>query len=216
MDFFHKPGTILCIAKSGSGKSNAFKSIVCNLYYKGLVSDVVVFSYTLHNHEYDWVKPQHKFEGINLEVINKITNYRKELIEAGNQVKPICMIFDDVAGDKNLRDPNVLNALVTRARHYNIYLFYSVQYANLVPPVVRENCSIVMLFKVANQENAKQLWTLTNYGKSLKEFQEFCESELCDYWFLVYNKNEQSNDVNKTHRLLKAPKPEDLKNFVIR
>lgn len=63
------------------------------------------------------------------------------------------MIFDDLIGDasafKNKRS-SILNKLVITHRHLQINLLFTTQYIKAIPPILRANMDIFVLFKFAS------------------------------------------------------------------
>jgi len=63
-------------------------------------------------------------------------------------------IFDDLLGTDafKIRSKSKLNNLVTLCRHHNINLLFTTQYLTAIPPIIRNNVRIWVIFKFANSE----------------------------------------------------------------
>ena len=62
------------------------------------------------------------------------------------------LIFDDLVSDSNAfkRGHFALNHLCIKHRHLQCNLIFTTQYIKAIPPVIRRNCDIFILFKFAN------------------------------------------------------------------
>jgi len=62
--------------------------------------------------------------------------------------------LDDIIGQQNsvigIKKNNFLNNLVIKSRHYQINLIFCVQQIKYLPPIVRNNLTIIQLFKTAS------------------------------------------------------------------
>jgi hypothetical protein len=63
-------------------------------------------------------------------------------------------IFDDLLGTSafKVRSESKLNNLVTLCRHHNINLLFTTQYLTAIPPTIRNNVRLWVVFKFSNSE----------------------------------------------------------------
>lgn len=63
-------------------------------------------------------------------------------------------IFDDLLGTSafKIRSESKLNNLVTLCRHHNINLLFTTQYLTAIPPIIRNNVRLWVVFKFSNSE----------------------------------------------------------------
>jgi hypothetical protein len=65
------------------------------------------------------------------------------------------LVFDDLVGDANAfkRGHSAINNLTIRHRHLQCNLLFTTQYIKAIPPVLRRNLDIFVLFKFANAKS---------------------------------------------------------------
>ena len=63
-------------------------------------------------------------------------------------------IFDDLLGTSafKIRSESKLNNLVTLCRHHSINLMFTTQYLTAIPPIIRNNVRLWVVFKFSNSE----------------------------------------------------------------
>ena len=63
-------------------------------------------------------------------------------------------IFDDLLGTSafKIRSESKLNNLVTLCRHHSINLMFTTQYLTAIPPIMRNNVRLWVVFKFSNSE----------------------------------------------------------------
>jgi len=68
--------------------------------------------------------------------------------------KCIFFIFDDLLGTSafKIRSESKLNNLVTLCRHHSINLMFTTQYLTAIPPIIRNNVRLWVVFKFSNSE----------------------------------------------------------------
>jgi hypothetical protein len=81
-------------------------------------------------------------------------NEFKEPIQVYGDIKPkvIFLIFDDLIGSDAFgnKKKSLVNNLVIKHRHLGINLIFTTQYVKALPPIIRSNCDIFVLFKNAS------------------------------------------------------------------
>lgn len=208
MDFTVINQRILYCGKTGSGKSlllrymldkykHEFRKIYLispteriNNFYKGIVRDTDIFE----NYNESWM---------NL-LIKKLTDYKQENDKSyGN----VCVILDDVVASENLNNSKSLKTLLCRGRHINITVLITVQYINLVSPVVRNNSSYI----ICGKQNKLSVDLLADYyisgNLSRSEFIKMFNENTNDYNFLIINcNNTKTDDVDEYFGTIKCPK----------
>lgn len=106
---------------------------------------------------YKYIKDYKKLNEKDLEILN-LYNFEKP-----NRIpKPpfpfpriIFMVFDDLIGDAmafKKNKGNILNKLVITHRHLQCNLLFTTQYIKAIPPVIRANTDIFILFKFASKK----------------------------------------------------------------
>jgi hypothetical protein len=93
-----------------------------------------------------------------LVILNKYEFTEPELIKDKPKYKHPrinFLVFDDLVGDANAfkRGHSAINNLTIRHRHLQCNLLFTTQYIKAIPPVLRRNLDIFVLFKFANAKS---------------------------------------------------------------
>lgn len=199
-----KPQNILIIAKSNSGKSYWMCYHVNELLKKKKISNVIVMSSTCFNGSYDGIsKKEYQFENINSKYILALLKSRAKAIENKKKITPIALVLDDIVGDKQIRN-SVIDLLFSRSRHYQIYVFLSIQAPKLISPTVRSNSSKIVLFKPQNNELLDTLYQLCPISDTFSEFKKIVQEYVHSYRCLVFDQN-YTGSGNENFHIEKAP-----------
>jgi len=88
-------------------------------------------------------------------------------------------VLDDVIGQQNsvigIKKNNFLNNLVIKSRHYQINLIFCVQQIKYLPPIVRNNLTIIQLFKTASKKLLEQYYDEVSNLLTFEEFLQIFE-----------------------------------------
>ena len=89
------------------------------------------------------------------------------------------LIFDDLVGnDKAFKRTNgKLNNLTIKCRHHHCSMLFTTQYPRAIPPVIRTNIDLWVLFKFASKERV--LEQIYNELSGIMKYEQF--EELYDY-----------------------------------
>ena len=206
---FAAPGTYLTIAKTGSGKTHVFKFILYNLIKQGYVKDVIVVSSTARaNNDYEFIEKRFvltDLEETNLKYLTNVIAYRAKYREETGTLPPgMALILDDISFMSGYRN-DFLSALATKARHYNIFFFYSTQNVKALTPAIRENARVVMLFNVSNWQYLDALYEIAPYGTGKKDLMNFMRDNIHGYHFLSYFASSKEKEDSAKFKVEIAP-----------
>lgn len=149
-----EPHFLMCIvAPVRSGKS----VLLCNLafresYYRDVFSRIVTISSSVELDE--TLAPFRQFEYYSPSSGKELDEYIQ--IASNDPTQSTLLIIDDCAdlikpGDK-------LCKLATKYRHLNMSIIITSQYFMLLPPVIRTNMTVCILFKLANAEELEKIF----------------------------------------------------------
>ena len=122
---------------------------------------VFVFSLTAHiykDSDYDFVPPTNFVYGLDEDLLeDMMTSREREVIKRteNGTMKDIdkwLFIFDDIIGDKKVRQSQPLNNLFVQGRHFAIYALLLCQHATGIPPVIRRNLDVAFCFRPNSQD----------------------------------------------------------------
>jgi len=143
--------TVLEIGKRREGKS--FFTRFQLYHMRGLFSQVFVFTNTKINGFWQTMVPEeYIYEGVDPFVLQALIDHQKKLVEYtyANPDKNInpraCIIFDDCI-DQNMHHMPPLKTLFYNGRHLKCCVFFNIQYAKGLPPGMRENADLAVIFR---------------------------------------------------------------------
>lgn len=140
------------------------------------IEDILLLS------EYNYEKPD--------EVFGNLKNYM------------YVFVLDDVIGQQNsvigMKKNNFINNLVIKARHYQINLIFCVQQIKYLPPIVRNNLTLIQLFKTASNKILESYYEEVSNLLTFDEFlQIFQHATDVKYGSLIIN-----NSLNAKYRFM--------------
>ena len=176
-DIVRKEGgaTIVLYGTRGSGKSHATYHLLHQLMPKRKYTSAFLFSETAKTQEgnFPMIPPVFKFEDLdNLgEVIDRqkqLIAYNKKMEKKGTKKRmkrsAIAIIIDDMVSDRTIRKNTDINRLFTLGRHIShkatgslIDVFILTQYAKAIPPILRQNTDVAILFRQDGYDQRKVL-----------------------------------------------------------
>ena len=102
-----------------------------------------------------------------LEVLENIFDTNQKIKDLGLPIKHYLVLMDDVISESALKKTgsNILQTIATQGRHYNISTVVSLQaYRSSISPIVRSQCSIVMLGRLLSVNEVEDLAAVYNQG----------------------------------------------------
>jgi hypothetical protein len=129
-------------------------------------------------------------EGI--EYIEQVLNANRTIIEqyGADKAPKLCLIYDDVVGDKKLLNHPMFVKSFIACRHFNCTTFICTQSYTAVPRRCRLQCSNVILFGASQDELNILAETYTPARYTKKEFIELASHATKEkYSFLYINMN---------------------------
>ena len=125
--------------------------------------------------KYDFNDPLDLQEDKSNNLLNKLYLKKPKYL----QYRTNFLIFDDLVGDPSAfkRNNGRLNNLTIKCRHHHGSMLFTTQYPRAIPPVIRANIDLWVLFKFASKE--RLLDQIYNEISSLLTIDKF--EELYDY-----------------------------------
>ncbi len=163
----NRPISMLVDGIRNSGKSFLMENILPIIINKNNVRKIILISGTAKiQNNFNFIRKEDKYEP------SQMSEVLKNLVEIQlrkkkrNQTPPrVMVILDDVVGTssngKRLRYNKDLEFLYIGGRHYNIDIITIVQNLLAVPPSIRQNSDILVIFKTPNLN--KQKFIIDNF-----------------------------------------------------
>ena len=162
-----RPISVLVDGIRNSGKTYMMEKIIPDLIVNNGVNKVLLISGTGKIQDnFKFVKKKDRYEPKDLsDVILKLLTIQKRKKEKDGQAPRIMLILDDVvattSGGKSIRFNKELEFLYIGGRHYNIDIITLVQNLLAVPPSIRQNTDVLVIFKTPNMN--KQKFIIENF-----------------------------------------------------
>tara|TARA_R110000737_G_scaffold224042_2_gene238951 strand:- start:591 stop:1289 length:699 start_codon:yes stop_codon:yes gene_type:complete len=198
----------LCIYGSvKQGKTNLLINMTCSKeMYKNRFDEVYFISNTLNGVDNKGkIMKKHFtcFDHYEDKIIEDILDKQKSYPEGE---APLIAIFLDDILSKDFKKTNVVSFLATRYRHYNIgMLCFTSQAVRSVSPMIRGNCSDVIIFKQQSSKEYEKL--MDEYGEffgeeKFREMYELIMSERFAFMYLKLSENPAQLFKNFEERLI--------------
>ncbi len=162
-----RPVSILVDGIRNSGKTFMFEKVIPQLIIRNNVSKTILVSGTGKIQDnFKFVKDKDRYEPKDLtDVILKLLTIQKRKKEKGGRAPRIMLILDDVvgttSGNKSLRYNKELEFIYIGGRHYHIDIITLVQNLLAVPPSIRQNTDVLVIFKTPSWN--KQKFIIENF-----------------------------------------------------
>ena len=204
MSDFSTPAIYLLASPPKSGKSVLIKHIISSLFKKNKLSYGIVFSGSLFNRDYAFLPSKYQYSNYSESAIKSLLRLQIEQIKNDGEAKPAFIIFDDMTASVNFNS-KIMQALITRYRHFNILLIFAIQYIYKAPPILRECSTFFITFYQSTKISIKAIYEcymqdLENY----KKCKEFIQSNCKNFHFILIEKddNEKNKYKYSEHRFL--------------
>lgn len=213
------PSLIILAGSSRSGKTYTTKSLILD-HVKGKdhLNFGLVFTTTKFRCDYTLIPDRYVLEGFDINIIDKYLNTVKEhygsVIEKNQKkgreahigVPASFIVFDDIIPLINQQDKKWKNFIST-FRHYNISLFFSVQYIHMVSPLVRQQADYAFIFFHEQDKSIQALFeTFGGLFEKKKHFKNFLHENTTErYACLVFIKD--AYYLEEKYKKYKAPFP---------
>ena len=173
IDFKETPRVVLCIGKPKKGKSNAIKYWVLKNTIKQPVFQIgIIFSRTGGmGREYDYVPDEYVHQGYDEGKLGAYINELEKYVKKHGRPVPNFVVFDDLLGLLNKRDPFLMNFLAVH-RHLGCTVFMAFQHLNYgTSTTMREICTHAVLFSSKSFNTMRSLFE--NFGTMFKDYRAF-------------------------------------------
>ena len=151
----------LFVGSSGSGKSTLLVSLLTEKrFFKGAFDETIIVSPTCFSDDVQQalnLNPDNCIDDLREApgVIGDLMKEQRELIEkkGAHKAPQICLIYDDVIGDRDLmKSPEFVKSFIA-SRHYNITTMLCSQSYTAVPRRCRLQASNIFYFRGSQSEN---------------------------------------------------------------
>lgn len=196
---------ILLCAKQGSGKTHCINTIL--YYFKDYFECGIVFTNTKFDEPFPSFPDKFIFDYYSEDALTNLMKKQENLVKKGI-TRPCVVIFDDCLDDPGEFSSEPLKKLATQLRHYNITLIMSTQYCNLLPPRIRSNAMIVIMYQSDTKANLESMYE--SFGQRFDTYREFKNYVIGNleekYRFIYYDKNSEEKDIGKIYQVMMCPK----------
>jgi len=142
----HEGANVLMVSSIKSGKTNTLVNLFLNPnFFKDAHDSVYIFSTTLHQDQTGRKLieefPATSYDSFDEGKLQRILDYQQQADD--DEREAIALVFDDLP--HNLKRNSLFFTIASKQRHYGANVFYSVQNFKMVPPVVRNNATNLIL-----------------------------------------------------------------------
>jgi energy-coupling factor transporter ATP-binding protein EcfA2 len=178
------PFRMLIIGSSGSGKTMSLLNIL--RIFTNTFQNIHIITKNSSEPLYQYLEEKMRNKSFKLtEGMNSLP-----LLDDFDKNENSLIVLDDMVLDK---DQSKICEFFIRARKLNISLIYISQSYFLVPKVIRQNLTYLIIKQVSSQRNLKLIaneYSLGLDNKQLKKLYEFCTDEIPNFLLIdINNKN---------------------------
>jgi hypothetical protein len=174
------PFRLLLVAQSHSGKTTCIVNMIThkNMYSKYFEDRIHIFSRNILNDPTFMVLSgeilSNSWDGYLPSILQQVYDNQKKIVETEGKRKDNTrlIILDDVISDVYSRNkPGVLSTMFMMCRHVNISIILTSQQYKLIPKPIRVNCSSLILFRIHNNEELRNIFNEHGGILSYKQFE---------------------------------------------
>jgi hypothetical protein len=198
--FIKTPSLNVFLGASNVGKTHFMLHLIKSL--KSNFDYCVVFSSTLFNNPTIEHLTEEKltFASFSVSALEKLFTFQEK-----NKNKRCLLILDDIIGTANLYHP-IFDRLASSGRHYNITTFITAQHFYKIPPILRQNCFYLHIFKCKNKRTIKGLFE--EFGgefSDIKPFIKFISENTENYNVITKICQSSTDKIYECYKRSKAP-----------
>lgn len=185
----------IMIGKRRTGKSVLMTDI---LWHKKHIPCGVVMSATEDgNHHYKSFVPDLFVHGdFNINVLNKIMERQRKLVNMGNPNPAAFVLLDDCMYDKSFMRETVIRQMFMNGRHWKIFLAITMQYCMDLGPDLRANVDFVFILRENIRANREKLWkAFAGIFPKFEQFSQVMDACTENFECLVIDNTSKSNHI---------------------
>lgn len=168
LDLSKNGSLIVILGPSGTGKSHMVKYLISKWYEKNLFDYYYIMSGSSFSGNIDYIDEQYQTD-FSAKKLEKFIEISKKM---SKDDKKGCLILDDVGGARNIFEKDSIVKLWSNFRHHKLTIVFACQYASQIPPVLRINVFIYIVFdQKMNKASLKYLKEAVCIGEE-KKFEE--------------------------------------------
>jgi len=152
--------SLIISARRYSGKTFLIKEILDSDEVKEKFNQIIVFT-DAGKLDNTWKDLKNKKvyvfdEYFEQDLIDLIESFKKEYISTGKKPK-VLIVIDDLIEVYSAKKSSPINKLASRGRHFGISFIFTTQKYNAMPPMLRNNSTSIIFFKVNNGREMKTI-----------------------------------------------------------
>jgi len=178
------PKNYIFLGKTGSGKTQCFKSVYLNVLKEKYKKHYVFVLCTTANYsgDYDFIDPKFiktDYKKFHQDLIN-IVEFSKKLHKKKADIN-VVVVIDDALGVLDFNDKEITNFIIS-ARHYNLsFIIMLQQLTKYVQGGLRNNFSYLFINNVSDNSNIKCLYELTSVFDKQSECKKYISTNCVNH-----------------------------------
>lgn len=151
---FDLPLSCIISARRFSGKTYLLKTLLNSDYFKKTFDEIYIFSSTATiDDTWDSLKNKKVVlrDELDLSQLENVLTSLKLDYELSGEKKQVLLIIDDFMDKFSASKNNTLNKIMFKGRHYGLSCIYTTQKYTGLPPLIRNNALVKIVFKMNNK-----------------------------------------------------------------
>lgn len=219
--------TIVLTGKRRTGKTTMTRYMFYQFLQEFLPRGIVFSATEEMNQTYqEFVPKDYIYDDMSNAMLKRILDFQKESVhrfrseqpeatddERAQDVLRMFIIFDDMIQDPNLiRYSKPLNTIFVAGRHYKILPIFNTQYHHAIPPIMRNNIDMMIMFNCTNIDAKEHLYKCAGDMLPRKMFYAMLDKYTRNHQTLVYvNADSQEKRICKKYFHFKAAMTPDFR-----
>lgn len=185
--FPQNPAIYILSSAPRRGKTTLIKYIIHTLFQQKQLNYGLLFCPTIFNGSYDWLPKKYSNINYSEDKVKSLMKIQLNQIKTKGSCEKSYIIFDDCLGSINFNSA-IFKKLFSSYRHYNISLFFGIQYIYHVPPILRETCTYFICFNQTTKKSIKAIYECFMQDFNTEdECKKYIDENTKDYHFIVVN-----------------------------
>jgi hypothetical protein len=183
-----EPFRMIITAPSASGKSVLVAKMLTE-QLKCKFDHIYIICGTLFQPLFQRLKLEHKSDSV---TNHQFDEYYAMCKENKENNKNSLIILDDIINTELTQKNSSLSREICRIRHYNTSIIITSQLYRALPPIVRSNCDLSVMFYANNKLEKKKM--VEEIGDNFEYYYDQFTDKPYNYIFVNFRKNEMDKD----------------------
>lgn len=199
------------VGTSKTGKSYLLKHILSNMLERKEFKFGLVFTATKFTDSYSWLPDERVYANFDMDAFQLWLRFLVKIKKARGDIPPSFLVFDDIISQLPLGSKEWAQFIAT-FRHFNITIFITTQFPNMIDPLLRSQTEYAYLFTMTNDPQFRSSYlAFGGLLPNLRAWREYVNKHTGDYKCIIFHRDAPPT-LAERYKQYKAP-PEGKKRL---